>query len=99
MRRVVSLLIVFASVSLSVLADPAPAPDLANYQPHLTVPHIAGPLKIDGDLSKPEWQQAAVIGDLVQALPFTGQPTLFHTQVRLLRDDDHLYVAVHAMDP
>src|SRR6185312_1197655 len=90
-----------SSMSLAAAADPAPAPavDLKTYQPHITVPRIAGPLKIDGDLSKPEWQQAAVIPDLVQATPFTGQSTPFHTEVRLLRDDDHLYVAVHAIDP
>src|SRR5579885_1170915 len=94
------------SLSLSVLsgaaladAPPTSLAGLKEYQPHLTVPHIAGPLKIDGDLSKPEWQQAAVIPDLIQTTPFTGQPTPFHTEVRLLRDDDHLYVAVHAMDP
>jgi hypothetical protein len=87
-------------LSTGVLADdPAPATDLKNYQPHLTVPRIAGPLKIDGDLSKPEWSQAAVIPDLIQTTPFVGQPTAFHTEVRLLRDADHLYVAVHAVDP
>ncbi|HEY4126840.1 MAG TPA: DUF5916 domain-containing protein [Gammaproteobacteria bacterium] len=90
-----------ALLSTGALADPAPAepPNLANYQPHLTVPRIDHALVIDGDLSKPEWQQAAVIPDLLQVLPFTGQPTPFHTQVRLLRDNDHLYVAVHAIDP
>ncbi|HEY3645659.1 MAG TPA: DUF5916 domain-containing protein, partial [Gammaproteobacteria bacterium] len=80
-------------------APPAAPPDLKSYQPHLTVPHIAGPLKIDGDISKPEWSQAAVIPDLIQTTPFTGQPTPLHTRVMLLRDDDHLYVAVHATDP
>ena len=95
------LSLVLVLLSSGVWADdpPAPASDLKNYQPHLTVPRIAGPLKIDGDLSKPEWQQAAVIPDLIQTTPFTGQPTPFHTEVRLLRDDDHLYVAVHAVDP
>jgi hypothetical protein len=100
MRLASSLLfLALASQGTAVLADPAPAVDLATYQPHLTVPRIAGPLKIDGDLSKPEWSQAAVIPDLIQSTPFTGQPTPFHTEVRLLRDDDHLYVAVHATDP
>ena len=100
--KTVLLSLCLSLLGLNVLADPAPeqvGANLATYQPHLTVPRIAGPLTIDGDLSKPEWQQAAVIPDLVQTTPFTGQPTPFHTEVRLLRDDDHLYVAVHAVDP
>jgi hypothetical protein len=99
MKNAALLSLGLSLASFGALADPAPAADLASYQPHITVPHIAGPLKIDGDIHKPEWQQAAVIPDLIQTTPFTGQPTPFHTEVRLLRDDDHLYVAVHAMDP
>ncbi len=95
----------FLAAALLPLVSPAWAEDApanasaAGVQPHVTVPHIAGPLKIDGDLSKPEWQQAGVIDDLIQAQPFTGAPTEFHTRVLLLRDDDHLYIAVHATDP
>src|SRR5580765_7174547 len=87
--------------STGVLADPAPVPaaNLATYQPHLTVPRIAGPLKIDGDLSKPEWQQAAVIPALTQNTPQTGQPSEFQSVVYVLRDDSHLYIGVHNLDP
>ncbi len=67
--------------------------------PHLRVPRIPGPLVIDGDLSKPEWQQAAVIPDLLEDTPTPGAPNPYHTEVRLLRDADHLYVAIHAIDP
>ncbi|HEX7964937.1 MAG TPA: DUF5916 domain-containing protein [Gammaproteobacteria bacterium] len=68
-------------------------------QPHVTVPRATAPLQLDGDLSDPAWQEAGVIEDLIQNTPFTGQPTPFHTRVLLLRDDNHLYIGVHAVDP
>ncbi|MGE5624200.1 MAG: DUF5916 domain-containing protein [Bacillota bacterium] len=67
--------------------------------PHLRVPQITGPLKLDGDLGKPEWAGAAVIPDLVEDTPNPGATNPYHTEVRLLRDTDHLYIAVHALDP
>ena len=87
--------------STGVLADAPPTSlqDLKEYQPHLTVPHIVGPLKIDGDLSKPEWQQAAVIPALTQNTPQTGAVTPFQSVVYIMRDDSHLYIGMHNVDP
>ena len=102
MRLIISLLsLACISIGSAALGDPAPAPavDLKTYQPHLTVPRIAGPLKIDGDLSKPEWQQAAVIPSLTQNTPQTGQSTEFQSVVYIMRDDSHLYIGVHNVDP
>jgi hypothetical protein len=72
--------------------------DLAR-PPHLRVPQIAAPLNVDGDLNKPEWAGAAVIPDLVEDAPNPLAATPYHTEVRLLRDANHLYVGVHAVDP
>ena len=80
-------------------ADSSDATLSLDHEPHLRVPRIAGPLRIDGDLSKPEWAEAAVIPDLVEDTPNPGAPNPYHTEVRLLRDADHLYVAIHAVDP
>ena len=97
--RLASLVLCLACASLDLGVSADPAPDLATYQPHLTVPRIAGPLKIDGDLSKPEWQQAAVIPGLTQNTPQTGQPTEFQSVVYIMRDDSHLYIGMHNVDP
>ena len=91
---------VLAASSPAAWADDSGAATLSiDHEPHLQVPRIPGPLKIDGDLSKPEWQQAAVIPDLLEDSPTPMGTSAYHTEVRLLRDADHLYVAVHAVDP
>ena len=103
--RPARLLGVLAWLVLAALWGSARAADSADatldlgQPPHLRVPRIPGPLKLDGDLSKPEWSGAAVIPDLVEDSPNPMAANPYHTEVRLLRDDDHLYVAVHAVDP
>ena len=102
MKPLSSLGILFGLLALCTAAqaeDPATASLDVNRAPHVRVHRIQGPLTIDGDLSKPEWQQAAVIPDLVQDTPTAGAATPYHTEVRLLRDADHFYVAIHATDP
>ena len=102
MKRLLHLGILMGLLAVCSAAradDPSAATLSLDREPHLRVPRIAGPLTIDGDLSKPEWQQAAVIAELVQDSPNPGAASPYHTEVRLLRDADHLYVAVHAVDP
>ena len=98
-RLPVALAGLLLAAAAPVLAEGAPPAPTGGPQPHITVPRITDPLVLDGDLSKPVWQQAAVIEDLTQNTPFTGQPTPFHTRVLLMRDDDHLYVGIHNVDP
>jgi hypothetical protein len=56
----------------------------------------AGPLVIDGRLDEPDWARAPVASDFVQSEPLDGQPATESTQVRVLYDDDALYVGVFA---
>jgi len=53
---------------------------------------------IDGAFNERAWQQAAPIGDFVQAEPTEGQPASERTLVRLLYDDLAIYVAVMCFD-
>ena len=53
---------------------------------------------IDGVLDEGMWQQAAPIGDFVQAEPTEGQPATERTDVRLLYDDKAIYVGVTCFD-
>jgi hypothetical protein len=56
---------------------------------------------IDGVLDDRAWQTVAPLGDFVQAEPFEGQPASERTEVRIVYDDQALYVGVicHDADP
>jgi hypothetical protein len=62
------------------------------------VTSISGPISIDGSLSEPAWTSAPTIGDLIQRQPDTGRPPTERTDVTLLRDEDNLYIGIHAYD-
>jgi hypothetical protein len=53
---------------------------------------------LDGVLDEPVWETAAPIGELVQRQPVAGQPPSERTVIRLLRDDENLYIGVLAYD-
>jgi hypothetical protein len=53
---------------------------------------------IDGRLDDPAWAQAPVARDFVQLEPSPGAPATERTEVRILYDDDALYVAFRAWD-
>jgi len=53
---------------------------------------------IDGVLDEEAWQQAAVIDDFRQVEPEEGGEPSERTEVRLLYDQAHLYVAVRCFD-
>ncbi len=53
---------------------------------------------IDGRLDEAAWSQAPALTDFVQRAPYDGEPASERTEVRLLFDDDALYVGVWAFD-
>ena len=58
----------------------------------------ATPPRIDGDLSDPAWQAAPPITNFTQHDPDDGKPATQPTTVRLLFDDNALYVAADMRD-
>ena len=56
------------------------------------------PIVVDGDLDADVWRTAPRI-ELQQQNPHPGQPTAFRTEVRVLRDDGHLYFGITCIDP
>ena len=56
------------------------------------------PPVIDGDLSDPAWQQAEVSADFVQQIPDPGAPPSERTELRVLYDDDALYVSFYVYE-
>ena len=57
-----------------------------------------GPITLDGRLDEPSWAAAPLANDFVQNDPREGEPATFDTEVRLLYDDDALYIGVFAKD-
>ena len=49
---------------------------------------------LDGSLDEPAWQQAAPFGGFTQAEPLAGQLASEDTEVRILYDDEFIYVGV-----
>ena len=56
------------------------------------------PISIDGNLSEPAWQEAPAIGGFKQRDPNEGADASQPTEVRLLFDDDALYVGARMHD-
>ena len=56
------------------------------------------PPVIDGIPDEDAWQAAAVISDFVQNEPFEGRAATERTEVRILYDDDAVYVAAWMFD-
>ena len=57
-----------------------------------------GPISLDGRLDEPSWMNAPLAKDFVQNDPREGEPATFDTEVRLVYDDDALYIGVFARD-
>jgi Domain of unknown function (DUF5916)/Carbohydrate family 9 binding domain-like len=88
------LLLLVLSPSLDAKEPPAPpAP------PAVTAGQAAAPIVLDGALAEPAWAAAGVIADLTQQSPVPGRPTAYRTRVRVLADDETLYIGVECMDP
>jgi hypothetical protein len=94
------LALIALSVSPAVAQLPATSPMPLNNPERL----MASAVKvdeaptIDGVLDENMWTSALPLGEFVQAEPFTGMPGSERTEVRLLYDDDAIYVGVTLYD-
>ncbi|MBL0169957.1 MAG: carbohydrate binding family 9 domain-containing protein [Gemmatimonadaceae bacterium] len=68
-------------------------------RPVMQATRTARPIVVDGTLDEAEWKSAPVLSNFVQQLPETGFPATFRTEVRVLYDQDNLYVASVNYDP
>ena len=67
---------------------------IARPRPFATAWRAEQAITIDGILDEPVWQQAEPLTGFVQAEPLEGQPASERTVVRLLYDDEAVYVGV-----
>jgi hypothetical protein len=64
----------------------------------LIATRAAGPIELDGRLDEPSWLTAPVAKNFIQNDPREGEPATFDTEVKLLYDDDSLFIGVFAKD-
>ncbi len=64
----------------------------------ISAARIEADIVIDGEMDEPEWQQAEPIFDFTQQEPFIGESASERTEVRLLYDDDNLYIGIYCFD-
>lgn len=88
--RIIGIALLVASGSLSVLA--------AQNDKIITALYVEAPIVIDGNLDEPEWSLATPGGDFIQNEPRTGEPATEPTEVRILYDDENLYIGVYCFD-
>ncbi len=55
-------------------------------------------IEIDGELSEADWQKAEIINQFVQIEPYEGQKSTEPMEVRILYDDDNIYLGFKCYD-
>ncbi|MGE3957070.1 MAG: DUF5916 domain-containing protein [Vicinamibacterales bacterium] len=73
--------------------------DRVHFERRLMATRASGPIALDGVLEEPAWRDAPVATGFRQNEPREGQPATFDTEVRIVYDDDAVYVGVFAKDP
>ncbi|HEY2930268.1 MAG TPA: DUF5916 domain-containing protein [Acidobacteriota bacterium] len=83
-----------------LLASPAASAALPadGERPVMRALRASGPIVIDGDLNEPDWQRVEPASGFIQKIPRTGDPATEQTEVRILYDDNNLYLGVYCLD-
>ena len=102
--RLLDMLRVLAGVALlgappaAALAQEAAAPAGSREVPVLRAQRSTSPLQIDGRLDEEVWTAAPAAGNFVQGEPIEGAPARHRTEVRVLYDEQALYVGARMYD-
>lgn len=95
----ICLLLFIAYANVTYAQQTTPKANLVNDFARLTIPNIAGKMKIDGELDDIQWQQAKQLELNYVTRPFENTRPPVSTQVRMFENGDTLYVAFIAQDP
>jgi uncharacterized protein DUF5916/cellulose/xylan binding protein with CBM9 domain len=76
----------------------APPAAQARHAPTLIAVRTDQPPAIDGKLDDPPWQNARVETDFTQNFPDEARPPTERTELRVLYDDDAIYIAIRCFD-
>jgi hypothetical protein len=78
------------------VAPSAPAVDLTNSLP---AHRLTGAIRVDGRLDEDAWRDVAAAGHFTQEAPRYGQDATSPTEVRVLYDDQYLYIGARMHHP
>src|SRR5437763_1147001 len=67
--------------------------------PATTAAQRSGPISIDGKLDEDAWSAATPITQLRQTKPGEGDPATLPTEIRILYDDEALYIGAKMSEP
>lgn len=98
MRRFAALLgilLLLVSFSNGIAQDIFPPPATP---PEIRAIRASDPIRIDGNLSEPAWQNAQVVTELQRFQPNQGGPVSLPTEFRILFDDEYLYFGAMMFD-
>jgi hypothetical protein len=98
--RGVHLAALFATVGwLSASPSAAQQPDRVRADtPVATALRTTGTIHIDGRLDESDWQRTSPIGPLTQREPLEGRPATERTDVRILFDEQALYIGIECRE-
>lgn len=82
------------SAQSSPAVDPAAMPSAPDARAHRT----SAPIHVDGVLDDAAWADASPITAFTQLVPVEGAPATERTEIRILFDDDALYVGARLYD-
>jgi hypothetical protein len=99
-QRVAALVLVyaFAGAAVAVAQDGGPAQRDTSGARAAVAAERTSPVRIDGRLDDAAWQAAAPVGGFVQAEPVEGAPVDQPTEVRILFDQEALYIGARMYD-
>ncbi|NEM96126.1 DUF5916 domain-containing protein [Pontibacter burrus] len=86
------------TTSLPAVGQAAKNSQAAAPRKELTAQRVTTAPKIDGVLDEPEWQQAQIATDFIQNRPNPGPKERFPTQVKIMYDDEAIYVGAVMQD-
>jgi hypothetical protein len=97
------LLSVALAAGAAAAQTPSPTPTPTTTVHDQTAPRgdaarLTGPITIDGRLDEPAWAAATPITEFRQTQPLEGPPATQRTEVRILYDDDALYIGARMYD-
>jgi hypothetical protein len=83
----------------ALLAQPSSERARVSPPPVASVARLQGSVAIDGKLDEPAWQRATAITDFRQYQPDEGEPASLPMEVRILFDDNALYIGARMTQP
>ena len=88
----------FATSTPTALDAQAPPATPAVVRPHVNAARRTHPIHLDGILDEADWSLAGLATAFTQRFPDPGKPATYQTEVRILYDDDAIYVGARMFD-